>query len=733
MGVAARPRGPVPPQRQRVPRGPARRGQGPLRRRQHQLPLRGRRAPLRPGRQPAPTAIVYHGAFAATLAEVLPVAPPPARCSPGRRRLRHAAPPGRRRLRGRRWPRPRPRRPSDLSPDDLYILYTGGTTGHAQGRAVAPGRLPGRVPRASPAPPTSSSRRPRTGDRCGSCRRRRSCTAPPTGTRSAPGSPAAPWSSRTTRPPRPRRHARHRRPRAASPRCSSWATPSPARWSTRCAPAATTSTGLRFLLTGGAVLSAVGQGGAARAASRSCSIVDVLGSSETGRQGVHTLRPARGAPHRHLRPLAHRRGARPRTSPACSSRATASSAGWPRPGGCRWATWATRTRPARTFPVVDGVRYAVAGDRARLARRRRRSSSTAATRSPSTPAARRCSPRRSSRPSSATRRCSTPSWSAGRASAGARRSWPSCSCVPRRDEPTDDELRAAAARPPRPLQAPEGLRPGPADRAQPQRQARLPLGRPPSPPERERSWPLRHAPVAFAAHGAAHDPPPVRRRPRSIARGRCALGKHDPTIHLGRPRVAAGQPHPRRAAPPSAPSSTATGSRSRPGATAPSGRSSTAPGCSAASTTGPGSTRRPESCAGLHRDGDGLRLPRTGRVLEALIPAVLGQRVTGFEAKRSYRQLVERWGEPAPGPAGSCSARCPATIAELGYYDLHLIGVEKKRADTLKRVCAHATRLEEVGRHGARPAPRAARGHPRRRAVDLGRGGPGRPSAIPTP
>jgi 3-methyladenine DNA glycosylase/8-oxoguanine DNA glycosylase len=99
----------------------------------------------------------------------------------------------------------------------------------------------------------------------------------------------------------------------------------------------------------------------------------------------------------------------------------------------------------------------------------------------------------------------------------------------------------------------------------------------------------------------------------------------------------------------------------------------------------------------LHREGDGLRLPRTGRVVEALIPALLSQRVTGFEAKRSYRQLIERWGEPAPGPTGLLLGPLPEVVAELGYYDLHVIGVEKKRADALRRVCAHATRLEHVG------------------------------------
>ena len=98
----------------------------------------------------------------------------------------------------------------------------------------------------------------------------------------------------------------------------------------------------------------------------------------------------------------------------------------------------------------------------------------------------------------------------------------------------------------------------------------------------------------------------------------------------------------------------------------------------------------------LHREGDGLRLPATGRVVDALVPAILSQRVTGFEAKRAYRTLVERWGEPAPGPGGLRLTPPPEVIAEIPYYDLHVIGVEKKRADTLKRACAHAARLERL-------------------------------------
>lgn len=47
------------------------------------------------------------------------------------------------------------------------------------------------------------------------------------------------------------------------------------------------------------------------------------------------------------------------------------------------------------------------------------------------------------------------------------------------------------------------------------------------------------------------------------------------------------------------------------------------------------------------------RLGRTGLVLEALVPAILEQRVTGQEAYLGFRRLVRQYGEPAPGPAAA--------------------------------------------------------------------------------
>ncbi len=47
----------------------------------------------------------------------------------------------------------------------------------------------------------------------------------------------------------------------------------------------------------------------------------------------------------------------------------------------------------------------------------------------------------------------------------------------------------------------------------------------------------------------------------------------------------------------------------------------------------------------------GLRVGRTSRVFEALVPAVLEQKVVGREAHRAWRFLLAQYGSPAPGPA----------------------------------------------------------------------------------
>ncbi|GHF77123.1 3-methyladenine DNA glycosylase [Streptomyces griseosporeus] len=98
----------------------------------------------------------------------------------------------------------------------------------------------------------------------------------------------------------------------------------------------------------------------------------------------------------------------------------------------------------------------------------------------------------------------------------------------------------------------------------------------------------------------------------------------------------------------------------------------------------------------------GLRLTRTGLVLESLIPSVLEQKVTTGEAYRAWRLLVRKYGEPAPGPArGPMPERMyvmpePRTWALIPSWDWHRAGVDNKRASTILRAVRVAARLEET-------------------------------------
>ena len=94
----------------------------------------------------------------------------------------------------------------------------------------------------------------------------------------------------------------------------------------------------------------------------------------------------------------------------------------------------------------------------------------------------------------------------------------------------------------------------------------------------------------------------------------------------------------------------------------------------------------------------GFRVGRSGRVLEALVPAVLEQKVVGLEAFRSWRLLLRRFGLPAPGPAPAGLRVCPpaATWAAIPSWEWHRAGVEGIRAATIKAAARVASRLEQV-------------------------------------
>ena len=110
-----------------------------------------------------------------------------------------------------------------------------------------------------------------------------------------------------------------------------------------------------------------------------------------------------------------------------------------------------------------------------------------------------------------------------------------------------------------------------------------------------------------------------------------------------------------------------------------------------------GFTPRHPLVAELRRRMPGLRLPRTAAVIEALVPAILEQKVAGTEAHRSLHGLAAGFGETAPGPApGLRLLPAPRQLATIPSWEYHRLGVERRRADTIRAVARCATRMEET-------------------------------------
>nr|WP_165987220.1 DNA-3-methyladenine glycosylase 2 family protein [Streptomyces sp. YIM 98790] len=114
-----------------------------------------------------------------------------------------------------------------------------------------------------------------------------------------------------------------------------------------------------------------------------------------------------------------------------------------------------------------------------------------------------------------------------------------------------------------------------------------------------------------------------------------------------------------------------------------------------------------ELVAEAHRRHPGVRLVRTGRVLESLIPSVLEQKITTEEAYRAWRLLLRRHGEPAPAPSPGtpdAAAMPPGmrvmpdrrTWLSIPSWEWHRAGVDGKRSSAVLRAVRVAPRLEQA-------------------------------------
>ncbi len=88
----------------------------------------------------------------------------------------------------------------------------------------------------------------------------------------------------------------------------------------------------------------------------------------------------------------------------------------------------------------------------------------------------------------------------------------------------------------------------------------------------------------------------------------------------------------------------------------------------------------------LWRRHRGLRIPRTATVWHDLCWLVVQQRIQRLDAAQQWRRLVERYGTPAPGSDHLLVPPDPQRLAAIPSHEFHQIGIERRRADTLRAV-----------------------------------------------
>lgn len=95
--------------------------------------------------------------------------------------------------------------------------------------------------------------------------------------------------------------------------------------------------------------------------------------------------------------------------------------------------------------------------------------------------------------------------------------------------------------------------------------------------------------------------------------------------------------------------------------------------------------------------GPRWRVPRSELVLEALVSAILEQKVTGIESQRAWASLLRLHGEVAPGPTPRPMHVFPEieVIRRIPSWEWHRWGVLPAQSATIMRIVKVAGRLEE--------------------------------------
>jgi 3-methyladenine DNA glycosylase/8-oxoguanine DNA glycosylase len=103
--------------------------------------------------------------------------------------------------------------------------------------------------------------------------------------------------------------------------------------------------------------------------------------------------------------------------------------------------------------------------------------------------------------------------------------------------------------------------------------------------------------------------------------------------------------------------------------------------------------------AEAHRRRPHLRFGATRNVWEALVPAVIEQKVTGQEAFAGFRRLVHRYGERAPGPGREVRLwvqPSPDTVRRVPSWEWLKMHVDPARSRALVAAAAVASALDRL-------------------------------------
>jgi 3-methyladenine DNA glycosylase/8-oxoguanine DNA glycosylase len=92
-----------------------------------------------------------------------------------------------------------------------------------------------------------------------------------------------------------------------------------------------------------------------------------------------------------------------------------------------------------------------------------------------------------------------------------------------------------------------------------------------------------------------------------------------------------------------------------------------------------------------------VRFGASGLVMESLVPAIIEQKVTGQEAFAGFRRLVQRYGEPAPGPHERLFVQPDAArVATIPSWEWLRMSVDPARSRAVVTAARVAASLERT-------------------------------------